>query len=42
MDTDLIAVERKLNRVKRLLDAEIKIDVLAGLLVSKGVITEAG
>ena len=40
IDTDLIAVERKLDRVKRLLDAEIKIDVLSGLLVSKGIITE--
>ena len=41
MDTDLIAVERKLDRVKRLLDAEIMIDVLAGLLVSKGIITDS-
>ena len=41
MDTDLLAVEQKLDRVKRLLDAEIMIDVLAGLLVSKGIITEA-
>ena len=40
MDTDLIAVERKLDRVKRLLDAEVMIDVLSGLLVSKGIITE--
>ena len=40
MDTDLITVERKLDRVKRLLDAEIMIDVLTGLLVSKGIITE--
>ncbi len=40
IDTDLIAVKRKLDRVKRLLDAEVMIDVLSGLLVSKGIITE--
>ena len=41
MDTDLIAVEHKLERIKRLLNAEVMIDVIAGLLVSKGIITEA-
>ena len=41
MSTDLIAEEHKLQRIKRLLDAEVMIDVLAGLLVSKGITTEA-
>ena len=41
MNIDLIAMEHKLQRVKRLLDAEVMIDVLVRLLVSKGIITEA-
>ncbi len=41
MHTDLIVMKRKLQREKRLLDAEVKIDALVSLLVSKGLITEA-
>ena len=39
MHLDMIAEEHK--RIKRLLNAEVMIDVLSGLLVSKGIITEA-
>ena len=41
MDTDFLAIERKLQREKRLLDAEVKINALMGLLFSKGLITES-
>lgn len=41
MHTDFLALEQKLQREKRLLDAEVMIDVLARVLVSKGIITEA-
>lgn len=39
MYMDLITEEYKLQRVKRLLDAEVKIDAIVNLLLSKGVIT---
>ena len=39
MHLDMIALEYKLQRVKRLLDAEVAIEALSGLLVSKGIIT---
>ena len=41
MHTDFLALEQKLQREKRLLDAEVMIDVLARVLVSKGIMTEA-
>ena len=40
MHADLLMMEQKLQREKRLLDAEVMIDVLTRLLVSKGLITE--
>ena len=40
MHTDLIVLERKLLREKRLLDVEVMIDVLARLWVWKGIITD--
>lgn len=40
MDIGWIMMEQKLRRIKRLLDAEVKIDALVSLLVSKGIITE--
>ena len=39
MTTDLIILEHKLERIKRLLDAEVMIDVLTELLISKGITT---
>lgn len=41
MYTDLITEEHKLDRVKRLLDAEVMIDAIVNLLTSRGIITKA-